>query len=171
MILFNYLCGKKIKDGFLIVISCAISYVGISIVTLVIETWLHQQIGTLALSAITAVFLLVLSIIAACIHSASWFSNLMTQLFNATPNQSIWRDVLDFEHGSNLKVYLKGKDYYLIGHLQYLEENGEDSWLSVNAFEEYYLKDNSEKNIRYRDNEKVFAVFRLKDVDYIEVFN
>lgn len=171
MILFNYLCGKKIEAGFLVVISCAISYIGISIVTLVIETWLHQQIGTLALSAITAVFLLVLSIIAVCIHSASWFSNLMTHFFYATPNQSIWRDVIDFEHGSNLKIYLKDKDYYLIGHFQYLEENGEDSWLSVNAFEEYYLKDNSEKNIRYRDNEKAFAVFRLKDIDYIEVFN
>ena len=58
----------------------------------------------------------------------------MVTLFHKTPNDNIWRDVLDLTHGSNLKLYIRDANYYIIGHHRNIEEKGDDSWIVLTEF-------------------------------------
>ena len=97
----------------------------------------------------------------------------MIKLFHKTVNDDIWRDVLDLEKGSNLKVYLKGKDYYIIGHHKNHEEKGGDSWLALSGFAKF----DKESNIACKNepshikDDSAIVTLRFSDIDYIEIFN
>lgn len=96
----------------------------------------------------------------------------MVRLFHKTANEDIWRDVIDWENGSNLKIYLKDKDYYLIGHQKNLEEKGEESWLAISAFGKFDKETN--KNYKeepsHLDDESVIYTVRLSDIEHVEIF-
>lgn len=131
----------------------------------------HKFDNTLALSGVSFLFLTIISIIAALIHSSKWFKTAMVKLFHKTPNDDIWRDVLDLDNGSNLKVYLKGKDYYLIGHHKNHEENGDNSWFAISAYGKFDINTDEVIDNKYMDKENIIATFRLSDVEHIEIFN
>lgn len=60
----------------------------------------------------------------------------MIKVFHHTLNDTIWSDIINCKVGANLKVYLKDKDYFIIGQYRLNEENGEDSWLTTTAYEQ-----------------------------------
>ena len=102
-----------------------------------------------------------------------FFRKLTVKLFHKTLNDDIWRDVLDLERGSNLKVYLKDEDYYVIGHHKNHEEKGNDSWLALSGFAKIDKTTNEEcdNEPSYLDqNNKIFTV-RFSDIEHIEIFN
>lgn len=43
-------------------------------------------------------------------------------------------DVIDFKNGSNLKVFFKEKENYLIGQYKCYEEKGADSWFALTGY-------------------------------------
>lgn len=96
----------------------------------------------------------------------------MIRLFHKTPNDDIWRDVLDLENGSNLKVYLKDKDYYIIGHHKNHEEKGEDSWLALSGYGKFdkITNENYMQEPNFINNSAVIITVRFSDIDYIEIF-
>ena len=122
-----------------------------------------------ALSIIIGTFIVIVISITA---QRRWFNNVMVKLFHKTINDDIWRDVLDLENGSNLKVYLKGKDYYIIGHHKNHEEKGSDSWLALSGF----AKIDKELNTNYKEepshigDTSAIITMRFSDIDYIEIF-
>lgn len=128
-------------------------------------------------SALSIVLGILFVSITAVLSQQTFFKNITVKLFHKTFNDDIWRDVLDLENGSNLKVYLKGKDYYIIGHHKSHEENGNDSWLALSAFAKYDKETN--KNYKnepdYTDddikNEYNIITVKFSDVEHIEVFN
>lgn len=155
------------------IFSCAISYVLISLVALIRTEFLKYLPNTAIINSGLAVIIgIVFSIFCAILSQRKWFKKLTVKLFHKTLNTDIWRDILDLENGSNLKVYLKDKNYYLIGHLKYLEENGNDSWIALNGFAKYDKNENvNYKNEpSYLDRPDIIITVRLSDVEHIEIF-
>lgn len=79
---------------------------------------------------------------------------------------------MDLENGSNLRLYLKDKNYYIVGHLKNFEEKGNDSWIALSAFSKRNKEDKSllENEPNYSDNSNYIITVRLSDVEYIEIY-
>lgn len=164
--LFKFLCSKEIKKSIQLPLSLILSYLSITLISIV-----KRFDNALILSGISFLFLTIITIGAALIHSSKRFKVIMVKLFHKTPNDDIWRDVLDLDNGSNLKIYFKDKDYYLIGHHKNHEENGADSWFAISAYGKFDAKTDKVIDDRYMNNENIIATFRLRDVERIEIFN
>lgn len=96
----------------------------------------------------------------------------MLKVFHQTLNDDIWSDILNYEVGANLIVYLKDKDYFIIGQYRLNEEKGEDSWFALSGYVKCDIKTNEViPTANHLNNKNIFITFRLKDVDHIEVFN
>lgn len=132
--------------------------------------WLPDS--TIINSGLTIIIGIIVSCFIAILSQRKFFKKITVKLFHKTPNQSIWRDILDLENGSNLKVYLKNLDYYIIGHLKSYEENGDNSWIALSAFAKF--DKNTNKNYKsepsYLDRNDIIITVRLSDVEHIEIF-
>lgn len=175
LMLFLKLTSKKISKLYFIIFSCVYSYIFISIIGFV-----NACIGTkeflsdpLVVSALSILGGILCSLIFALAFTSPKFKKLLLKYFHRTPNDDIWLDIFDLEKGSNLKVYLKNEDYFIIGQYRLHEEKGEESWFALSGFSTY-KKESNELIRSYLDTkqkDKVFVTFRLKDVEHIEVFN
>lgn len=96
--------------------------------------------------------------------------SMMVTLFHKTSNDNIWRDVLDLTHESNLKLYIRDADYYIIGHHRNIEEKGDDSWIVLTEFIKH-SKDDNQVIETHDGQEKDMIAIRLSDVEYAEIFN
>ena len=155
--------------------SCVISYVLLSFLSLLRELIpIINRLPDTAIinSALCCIFGTILCILIALVYNNKYFKKLTVTLFHKTPFNDIWHDVIDFSNGSNLKVYIRDKDYYIIGHHFAHEEKGNDSWLAVSAFAKYDV----ETNLPYKDepsfldDRNVKLTIRLSDVEHIEIF-
>lgn len=163
------------SDYMMNLMSCVVSYVLITMVSFIrANTGLDSSMPDNALinSAISILMGTVLALLAAYIFSRKWFSNVLVRIFHKTTNEDIWHDVIDWENGSNLKVYLKDKDYYLIGHQKNFEEKGEESWLAISAFGKFdrTTNENYKEEPSYLGDESVIYTVRLSDIEHVEIF-
>lgn len=95
----------------------------------------------------------------------------MIKVFHKTPNDDIWRDIFDLENGSNLKIYLKSSEYFVVGHYINIEEKGENSWIAVSAYAKYDKNNQAYNNEKtHLDEEECIYTIRLSDIDHIEIF-
>lgn len=173
IILFNFIMSKKSNEKATVMLSCVISYVLLTIVTLLRTRYFKTLPDTPLLNSGIGLIIGTISIIIIIILSQrKWFKKILVTLFHKTLNNDIWRDVLDFENGSNLKVYIKDKDYYIIGHYKNHEEKGDDSWLALNAFAKFEKETNKnyKKEPSYLDNEAIIVTIRFRDIEHIEIF-
>lgn len=108
-------------------------------------------------------------LVVARLYASNKLKKFMVKYFHKTPNDDIWRDVLDFEKGSNLKIYVKDADYYVIGHHKNHEEKGNESWLALSAFGKYKKVDN-QCIINYHDSPSTLFTIRFNDIEHIEIF-
>lgn len=173
MIIFEFALSKKSDAKNMMITSCVISYALLSIVSLIRIKWFNwipnTAIMNSGLSIIIGSFLVCLIVI---LSQRKWFKKLTVKLFHKTLNNDIWRDVLDLENGSNLKVYLKDKDYYIIGHHKNHEEKGNDSWIALSAFAKYNKEtnENYKNEPSYLDKKDVIITIRFSDIEHIEIF-
>lgn len=168
LVIFGFFASKKLSFNILCIFGCLISFITISILAI-----FHITTSPLVVSAISTISLAILAILAAYVHNSKWFSKILVNIFHKTPNRSIWRDVIDFKHGSNLKVYLKERDYYVIGHFNAIEENGADSWLSISAFGKYQLDENgnaAQIGSCYHEKPNIKTIYPLNEIEHIEIF-
>ena len=68
-----------------------------------------------------------------------------------------------------MKLYMKDKKYYIIGHYRYSEEKGDESWMALSAYGMYTKKEGKPIEPRYHDKENVIITVRMRDVEQIEV--
>lgn len=155
--------------------ACVVSYILIAAVSFIRanSTFISTMPNNALINSAISIFIgTILALLCAYIFSRKWFSNVLVRLFHKTTNESIWHDVIDWENGSNLKIYIKDKDYYLIGHQKNFEEKGEESWLAISAFGKF--DKNTNKNYSnepsYLDDEDVIYVIRLSDIEHVEIF-
>ena len=157
---FKYFCSKEIQTESQTILACVVSYVLLSISDLLSNI---PFLGVIKLGTL-------LALLVSSIFCAKWFSKVMVTLFHKTPNDNIWRDVLDLTHGSNLKLYIRDANYYIIGHHRNIEEKGDDSWIVLTEFIKHSKDDN--RVIETHDGkEKDMIAIRLSDVEYAEIFN
>lgn len=123
-------------------------------------------------SALSCAVGILLCILMTIVYHNRYFKKFTVKLFHKTPYNDIWHDVFDLQNGSNLKIYLNNKDYYIIGHHYAQEEKGDDSWIAVSAFAKFDINTNEPyKGLRYYlDNNNVKYTIRLKDIEHIEIF-
>lgn len=173
--IFTFCTKKKLSKNMVLVLSCTISYLLISFLEIIRTSTKIFTIPNTALinSGIAIILATILAIIISCIISCKTYSSILVKLFHKTPNDNIWMDLLDFNSGSNLKVYLKNENYYVIGHHKTQEENGNDSWLAVSAFAKFDKTTNEpcENESSFLENEDVTYVIRFSDIEHIEIFN
>ena len=165
--------SKKISEKTMLIMSCIISYILLSLTSILrIKIFKSLPDTPLINSLLCWVIGSIIVFIIAILFQRKLFKKLMVKLFHKTLNDDIWRDVLDLEKGSNLKIYLKGKDYYLIGHHKNHEEKGNDSWIALSAFAKFDVKTNKNYNNEpsYLNNKNIYIVVRFTDIDYVEVF-
>lgn len=175
LFIFRYFCSKRMSNYMMNLMSCVVSYILMAIIT-----FMRVKIGFLLLmpdnalvnSAIAIFMGTVLAICIALIVSRKWFSNVMVYWFHKTTNDDIWRDVINWKDGSNLKIYLKDQEYYLIGHQKNMEEKGEESWIAISAFGKFDKKtnENYREEPSYLDDENVIYTVRLSDIEHMEIF-
>ena len=175
LFIFRYFCSKRMSNYMMNLMSCVVSYILMAIIT-----FMRVKIGFLLLipdnalvnSAIAIFMGTVLSICIALIVSRKWFSNVMVYWFHKTTNDDIWREVINWKDGSNLKIYLKDQEYYLIGHQKNMEEKGEESWIAISAFGKFDKKtnENYREEPSYLDDENVIYTVRLSDIEHMDIF-
>ena len=175
LFIFRYFGSKRMSNYMMNLMSCVVSYILMAIIT-----FMRVKIGFLLLmpdnalvnSAIAIFMGTVLSICIVLIISRKWFSNVMVYWFHKTTNDDIWRDVINWKDGSNLKIYLKDQEYYLIGHQKNMEEKGEESWIAISAFGKFDKKtnENYREEPSYLDDENVIYTVRLSDIEHMEIF-
>ena len=169
---FKYFCSKEIQAESQTILAGVVSYVLLSISDLLSNIPFLGFIkdSVLGRSGISIILGTLLALLVSSIFCAKWFSGVMVKLFHKTPNDNIWRDVLDLTHGSNLKLYIRDADYYVIGHHRNIEEKGDDSWIVLTEFIKHSKDDN--RVIETHDGkEKDMIAIRLSDVEYAEIFN
>ena len=169
---FKYFCSKEIRAESQTILSCVVSYVLLSIADLLANISFLGSTKNLVWgkSGISIILGTLLAFFVSWIFCAKWFSQVMVKLFHKTPNDNIWRDVLDLRNGSNLKLYIREEDYYVMGHHRNIEEKGDDSWIVLTGFVKLNKSDNTELESHKGDNKSMIAI-RLADIEYAEIFN
>ena len=177
LFIFLHLTSIKTKDSYLhiTILSCAMSYLSISLLALLREkfgfvTALPDTV--LINSALTSILGILFSILCSLIYASRWFNFILVKLFHKSPHGDIWRNVLDFKNGSNLKIYIKDKPYYVIGCFRNIEEKGENSWLAITGFGKLDRETNElykEEISHIGDHTAIFTI-RISDVEYIEIY-
>lgn len=173
VVIFEFALSKKIEIKNNLIASCVISYALLSVVSLIRIKWLGWIPNTAIVnSGLSIIIGIVLVSVIVILSQRKWFRKITVKLFHKTLNNDIWRDVLDLEKGSNLKVYLKDKDYYVIGHHKNHEEKGNDSWIALSAFAKFDKETNQNyKNEPiYLDRKDVIITIRFSDIEHIEIF-
>lgn len=179
--LLRFAIGKKIKEKYELVLSCVISYLLLSFVDII---RLHKWFSSLpdnvyCRSAIAIVLGTAIVILISALLNFERFKQFTLFLFHKTHNESIWDDVFDYKNGSNLKIILKDKDYYVIGQYSYHEI---DKWIAVSGFGLFdvntnLLKENEPCYIVTEDTpketkelyENTLMVLRFSDIEHIVI--
>lgn len=169
---FKYFCSKEIQKESQTILACVVSYVLLSISDLLsnIPFLGGIKISVLGKSGISIILGTLLALLISSVFCAKWFSGVMVALFHKTPNDNIWRDVLDLTNGSNLKLYIRDADYYIIGHHRNIDEKGDDSWVVLTEFIKHNKNDNRVIETHEGKKDDMIAI-RMSDVEYAEIFN
>lgn len=157
------ICQYKISISTKTVISCVCSFIFVSGIRVIgaSNIW--------SVFFIACVVSLVLGITIALLAKSKRFNGLLIKIFGMTVYSDIWDNIYDYDNGTNLKIYLKGKDYYFIGHLKSQENNGKDSWVCISKPQQFEIG-TDKKIYGQEENNRAMLVFNLQDVDYMEVF-
>jgi len=172
---FKYFCSKKVSNEIMNIMSCVASYILISFVALLrLKCTFISVLPNNAIinSGIAILEGTIFAIIIAVIFSSKWFSKFTVKLFHKTPNEDIWRDILDLRNGSNLKVYIKNEKYYVIGHHKNHEEKDGDCWLAISAFAKFDKDTNENYNEEpsFLNDDNIIYTIRFSDIEHIEIF-
>ncbi len=170
--MFKYFCSKEIQKESQTILACVVSYVLLSISDLLsnIPFLGGIKVSVLGKSGISIILGTLLALLISSVFCAKWFSGVMVALFHKTPNDNIWRDVLDLTNGSNLKLYIRDADYYIIGHHRNIDEKGDDSWVVLTEFIKHNKNDNRVIETHEGKKDDMIAI-RMSDVEYAEIFN
>jgi len=97
------------------------------------------------------------------------FSKLIENVTRKSINSDVWRDIIDHDKGTALKIYLKNQAVSYTGKLWVREEKGNDSWIVIVDYICNYIDDNKEFNgIEFFKSTAV--AINLREVERIELF-
>lgn len=140
------------------------SYIIMTIINIVAEffkcaiegTWLSILLA-IAIAALWGLFVLYLK-------ERKWYVRILSKLNHKAVCDVIWHDIVDFDKGTSVTVYLKNNTQY-IGYLYEYEENGADSWISI--FQPILVEANGKRRILNADGMKFSVAFSLREISSI----
>lgn len=178
LIVFKAITGVNISNTYTVIFSCVFSYILLSISELIF-IWIKClepfETNIYVRSIISIVIGLILSVIFGVCYHTKKLGKIMKSISGKTQYRKMWRDVIDLENGSNLKIYVKNDNYYVYGHFRNVEEYEDDPYIAVFGYgkydkvtnelleyEKHYLDDNVE-------NDSHIYMIRMSNVDHIEI--
>lgn len=168
LLIVSRFTNLKIKDLNFAVLSIVYSYASYVCIGAIHEDLLEKPV---IMSAVSIIVCLIVAIILVAIFNSKFVQDCLVRLFHTNLNTTIWDDVIDYKEGTNLKVYLKGKDYYFIGAYRYHEENTGDPYFAISGYSKIDRKSGDTDVMIDHDGEhNRYMVFKFSDVEYIEVF-
>ena len=180
LIVFMHLTNKKTGKDAMFILALAVGYI-LNFLADSLRSFLHStflgktMLATMndnAVGLFTAMLIgtgCALALVA--INNARWFSRLMIKLFNKTPNQDIWFDVIDFKRGASAKIYEKDGNGYIGGNICHIEKEGDETWIALSM---YYKKESGQSKDEMEDHRKDgdgYYVQRTSRIEHIELFN
>ena len=99
----------------------------------------------------------------------------MKSIAGKTQYDEIWRDIIDLEGGSNLKIYIKNENYYVRGHFRNIEEHKTDPYIAVFGYGKFDKitnklidEESNHMDDDIKDDSNIF-VTRMSNVEHIEI--
>ena len=167
--IFKTICSKKIDNTMQLIGSCVLSFIWVSLIKSLNEIiWGSCLLSNLWVIVMISILLsLITSLIFSKIYTSNCFRNRLVKWFGISPHNSVWDNVVN-RKATNIKVYLKGKEFYWIGHLYSYEDNGNDSWFCIHK----PIKYDQQNQMLYNqgNNENAYLIFKINDVECIEIF-
>lgn len=122
----------------------------------------------------TIIVCIIVSIILAIICSKMFDNKKLRSVLNfinhKSVNSDIWRDIVDYDNGTTLKIFLKNGITY-IGVLIIHEENGKDSWFALKGHCATYPDGTEFNSCALADTDIISTVaIQLSNVDRIELY-
>lgn len=156
--------SKKYDRSSVLLASCAVSYVSISVISLFAIKWIALQnlwISVLASTLLASSFMV---LIAAIVRSDA-ANCAFVQLFAKNFHDSALSAMLDLNHGTLIKIYLKDSDYFFAGSYY----TNDDHYISIHKPVKYRISD-GEIIYTQGDNERAYMLFKFDDIAYMESF-
>ena len=169
--LYNYSGNYSVSAKYKIVYSIVISYALQALVAVVRIKWFKNiPSTTLVNSALAIIFGAMFVIGINLLYRFEKTKNILIFIFHNTPTKKSWDNIIDYENGSNLKVYIKEKDYYYIGHYRDLDDSGN---LVLRAFAKFSTETNKlyANEPEHLNDSDAYILINMEDVEHIEVFN
>lgn len=174
VIIFQFLISRKFKNSTITISSCIISFTWVSLINLLDYLFNKPIFSNLWFISLFSILLsIVTSILFSKLFLSKKFNKFLVRNYSVTQHESVWNNIIDYQNGTNIKVYLKNQPYYYIGHLYSHEENGLDSWFSISAPMKYKEIDCGDDILIFdqQGNTDAYLVFNLKDIEIIQLFN
>lgn len=178
LIIFKGIIGINISNTYTAIFSCVFSYILLSISELIF-IWVKDleqfKTNVYVRSIISIIIGLILSIIFGICYHTKRLGKIMKFISGKTQYQKIWRDVIDLDNGSNLKIYVKDDNYYVYGHFRNVEEHEDDPYIAVFGYGKYNKITNEliENEINYMndnlENNNHIYMIKMSNVDHIEI--
>lgn len=151
--------------------SCIWSYISISLVATIRDTLIifDKLDDTPMINSLLAFVLSgLIGLIVSVLLRTKKVKTLVVSLFNETGNSFILEDIIDYQHGSNIKLTLYDKDYYVIGRFYAFDKTDDNGWIAVRGYSKYSL--NHEIIQDFTNDITMKYVVRFKDVDTMEIY-
>lgn len=107
------------------------------------------------------------------IGNTKLFSVFLRTTTNKTVNQNIFDDIINYKNPSFIKINLKTSNITYIGSLKYIEENGKDSYISLEnpcIINQDKSDSKSKETNKYEDKSEYSSILvvNLQDIDRME---
>lgn len=178
LIIFKGITGINISNTYTAIFSCVFSYILLSISELAF-VWIKDlasfTTNIYIRSIISIIIGLSLSIIFGVCYHTKKLGKIIKSISGKTQYRRIWRDVIDLDNGSNLKIYVKNNSYYVYGHFRNVEEYEDDPYIAVFGYGKYNKVTNEliENEIDYMNenlkNDNHIYMIKMSNVDHIEI--
>lgn len=178
LIIFKGITGINISNTYTAIFSCVFSYILLSISELAF-VWIKDlasfTTNIYIRSIISIIIGLSLSIIFGVCYHTKKLSKIIKSISGKTQYRRIWRDVIDLDNGSNLKIYVKNNSYYVYGHFRNVEEYEDDPYIAVFGYGKYDKVTNEliDNEINYMndnlENNNHIYMIKMSNVDHIEI--
>lgn len=178
LIIFKGITGINISNTYTAIFSCVFSYILLSISELAF-VWIKDlasfTTNIYIRSIISIIIGLSLSIIFGVCYHTKKLGKIIKSISGKTQYRRIWRDVIDLDNGSNLKIYVKNNSYYVYGHFRNVEEYEDDPYIAVFGYGKYNKVTNEliENEIDYMNenlkNDNHIYMIKMSNVEHIEI--
>ncbi len=172
--ILSFLISYKTSDN-IVIVSVIISYILNCVLYPIIHfilLWTHIPIEHIITNNtrcfFVSVFAIILAIGLAKIYELKFINRILSIFSYKSINNSVWRDYIDFDKGDLLYITCQNGNTY-VGFLDYLEENGLDSWFVLKRYSVSEKNDIELSATNIYPNARLFV--NLKNVERIELFN